>query len=57
MPTLTRFLVKLAIVAGLVYGAMYALVLTAEPHRERVSVPIPIERLQTEDAAGSMELR
>ena len=57
MPTLTRFLVKLAILAGLVYGAMYALVLRVEPHRGRVSVPIPTERLQTEDAAGSLDRR
>lgn len=49
MPTLTRFLVRVAILAGLVYGAMYALVLMVEPPRGRVSVEIPLERLQTEN--------
>lgn len=57
MPTLTRFLVRVAILAGLAYGAMYALVLTVEPHRGKVSVEIPPERLQTDDDPGALELR
>jgi hypothetical protein len=57
MPTLTRFLVRIAILAGLVYGAMYALVLTVEPPRGRISVDVPLDRLQTEDDPDAIGLR
>ena len=46
MPTLFRFLMTLAILAGLAYGAMYALVLYVEPNRGEMTVRIPAERLK-----------
>jgi hypothetical protein len=46
MPTLFRFLMTLMILAGLAYGAMYALVLFVEPNRGEMTVRIPPERLQ-----------
>ena len=46
MPTLFRCLMTLLILAGIAYGAMYALVLFVEPNRGEMSVRIPPERLQ-----------
>jgi hypothetical protein len=46
MPTLFRFLMTLLILAGIAYGAMYALVLFVEPNRGEMTVRIPPERLQ-----------
>jgi hypothetical protein len=46
MPTLFRFLMTLLILAGIVYGAMYALVLFVEPNRGEMTVRIPPEKLQ-----------
>jgi hypothetical protein len=57
MPTLTRFVVRIAILAAIVYGAMYALVLLVVPDRSRVSVELPMERLQTEDDPVALEPR
>jgi hypothetical protein len=45
MPTLIRFLVTLGILAGLVYGAMFVLVMYVEPKKGEMSVRIPTERL------------
>lgn len=45
MPTLFRFLVTLGIIAGLVYGAMFALVLYVEPKKRELSVRIPPEKI------------
>lgn len=45
MPTLFRFITVLAILAGLAYGAMYALVLYVEPNKGEMTVRIPAERL------------
>jgi len=45
MPTLIRLLSILAIMAGLAYGAMYALVLYVEPNKGEMTVRIPPERL------------
>lgn len=45
MPTLFRFLTTLAILAGLIYGGMYALVSYVEPNRGEMTVRIPPERL------------
>ena len=45
MPTLFRFLTVLAVLAGLAYGAMYALVLYVEPNTGEITVRIPPERL------------
>ncbi|MCO6389774.1 histidine kinase [Aliihoeflea aestuarii] len=46
MPTLFRFLMTLLILAGIGYGAMYALVMFVEPNRGEMTVRIPAERLQ-----------
>jgi hypothetical protein len=45
MPTLFRFLVTLAVIAGVIYGGMYALVLSVEPRTGEMTVRIPPERL------------
>lgn len=45
MPTLFRFLVTLAVLAGIVYGAMFALVMFVEPKKAEISVRIPPEKL------------
>ncbi len=45
MPTLFRFLTILAILAGLAYGAMYALAVYVEPRKGEMTVRIPPERL------------
>ncbi len=45
MPTLFRFLFVLAVIAGVVYGSMVALVFLVEPRERDVTVRIPSERL------------
>lgn len=45
MPTLFRLLVTVAILAGLVYGAMVALVAYVEPQTIEMNVRIPPEKL------------
>lgn len=45
MPTLFRFLTVLAILAGLGYAGMYALVTFVEPRQGEMSVRIPPDRL------------
>jgi hypothetical protein len=45
MPTLFRFLFVLAVIAGVVYGSMVALVFFVEPRERDVTVRIPSERL------------
>ncbi|TKT75302.1 hypothetical protein [Aquamicrobium sp. LC103] len=45
MPTLFRFLTILAVLAGVVYGSMYALVWYVEPNKGEMTVRIPAERL------------
>jgi hypothetical protein len=45
MPTLFRFLVTLGIIAGIVYGAMYALVTFVEPKKGEITVRVPLDRL------------
>ncbi|MGK6313211.1 hypothetical protein QTA58_11520 [Neorhizobium sp. CSC1952] len=45
MPTLFRFLFVLAVIAGIVYGSMVALVVLVEPRERDVTVRIPSERL------------
>lgn len=49
MPTLFRLLTTLAILAGLVYGGMYALVMLVEPRTGEMTVRIPPERLNPQD--------
>jgi hypothetical protein len=45
MPTLFRFLFILAVIAGVIYGSMVALVLLVEPRERDITVRIPSERL------------
>ena len=45
MPTLIRFLVILAILGGLGFGAMYALATLVDPAPREMSVAIPSTRL------------
>ncbi|MBB4291913.1 hypothetical protein GGE16_003983 [Rhizobium leguminosarum] len=45
MPTLFRFLFFCAILAGAVYGAMWALVTFVEPQQRDVTIRIPSERV------------
>jgi hypothetical protein len=45
MPTLFRFVVTLTILAGIVYGAMFALAMFVEPRKAEMSVRIPPEKL------------
>ncbi|WP_265517609.1 histidine kinase [Nitratireductor luteus] len=46
MPTLFRLLTVIAILVGLVYGAMFALVTFVEPKQAEMSVRVPAERLE-----------
>ncbi|HEX2146315.1 MAG TPA: hypothetical protein VHG11_01525 [Pseudorhizobium sp.] len=45
MPTLFRFLFILAVIVGVIYGSMLALVLLVEPRERDVTVRVPFERL------------
>jgi hypothetical protein len=45
MPSLFRFLFIVAILAAIVYGAMFALVMFVEPAQRDMSVRIPSERV------------
>ncbi len=45
MPTLFRFLVTLGVIAGLVYGAMFALVTFVEPRKGEMTVRVPLDKL------------
>lgn len=45
MPTLFRFVVTLAVLAGVVYGAMFALVMFVQPKQAELTVRIPSEKL------------
>jgi hypothetical protein len=49
MPTLFRFLTTIAIIIGIVYGAMFALVTFVEPRQGEMSVRIPAEKLNPRD--------
>jgi hypothetical protein len=45
MPSLFRFLFVLGILAGLAYGAMFALILFVEPTQGEMTIRIPNDRL------------
>jgi hypothetical protein len=45
MPTLFRLLTIIAVIVGIVYGAMYALATFVEPNIGEMTVRIPPERL------------
>ncbi|MDM9627238.1 hypothetical protein QTL95_15120 [Rhizobium sp. S152] len=45
MPSLFRFLAVLAVIAGAIYGTMWALVTFVEPEPRDVTIRIPSERV------------
>ena len=45
MPSLFRFLFLCAVLAGIVYGAMFALIFYVEPVDREVTVRVPTEKL------------
>lgn len=45
MPTLIRFVVFLAVLVGLVYAGMFALVTYVEPNTGEMTVRIPAEKV------------
>jgi hypothetical protein len=45
MPTLFRFLAVLAVIAGIIYGGMVALVTFVEPQPRDVTIRLPSERV------------
>lgn len=46
MPSLFRLLFVLAVLAGIGYGAAYALTVLVEPKQREMTVKIPQKRLQ-----------
>jgi len=46
MPSLIRLLVVLGLIAGLIYGGMFALVVLVQPNQREMTVRIPNDRLQ-----------
>lgn len=46
VPSLFRFLMIVGILAGLVYGGMYALVAFVKPEPREITVRVPLEKLQ-----------
>ncbi|MBX4989837.1 hypothetical protein [Rhizobium lentis] len=54
MPTLFRFLFVCAILAGMVYGAMWALATFVEPQQRDVTIRIPSERVNP-PATGTID--
>ncbi|SKA04978.1 histidine kinase [Consotaella salsifontis] len=56
MPTLVRLLTIVAVIAGLIYGAMSALVNLVQPVRRPVEVNVPLPQLDqppARNAAGT----
>ncbi len=45
MPTLFRFLLMCAGIAGVIYGTMYALAVFVEPRARDITVRLPSERV------------
>lgn len=45
MPSLFRFLALCAIIAGLAYGTMFALIIYVEPVERDVTIRVPTEKL------------
>ena len=46
MPTLLKLLVVLALIAGVIYGGMLALIIMVEPAQREMTIRVPNERLQ-----------
>jgi hypothetical protein len=51
MPTLVRFLATLAVLAGLGYGAMFALATFVQPRQGELTVRIPADRIDLKQPA------
>jgi hypothetical protein len=51
MPTLFRFVMTIAVLVGIVYGAMFALVMFVEPKQAELSVKVPLDRLDAQKQA------
>ena len=47
MPTLFRFLMTLAVLAALAYGAMFALVMFVQPNQGEMSVRVPTDKINS----------
>lgn len=45
MPSLIRFVVFCAVIAGLVYGAMFALTAYVEPTPREITIRVPTEKV------------
>ncbi len=45
MPSLFRFLMLCAVLAGIVYGVMFALVIYVKPIERDVTIRVPTEKL------------
>ncbi|SMH55302.1 histidine kinase [Mesorhizobium australicum] len=45
MPTLFRLLTVIALIVGIVYGAMHALVFFVRPNKGEMTERVPVERL------------
>ena len=45
MPSLIRFLVFCGVIAGLIYGGMFALVMYVQPKEREITVRVPTEKL------------
>ena len=45
MPTLIRFLVFIAVLVGLVYGGMFALVTYVQPNKGEMTIRVPSEKV------------
>lgn len=56
MPSLIRFLVFCGVVAGLVYGGMFALVHYVKPREREISVRVPPEKLTPAPPGASLPL-
>lgn len=46
MPSLFRFLFTLGVLAGIAYGAMFALVMYVEPREREVSIRVPTNEIE-----------
>ncbi len=49
MPTLLRFLVTIAILVGIAYGAMFGLVWYVKPNKGEMTVRIPAEKINPQN--------
>lgn len=50
MPTLTRLVLTLAGIGGILYGAAYWLAETVEPNQTEIIIPLPNTQLQPQKA-------